>query len=343
MYEEKEYASELSDDPLGELVDTLLQDMTVEEMVAGMFLVTPESLTGVQTVVQARDSTKSAIAQKPVGGIVYSTKNFQSGDQFQKMLANTKGFCEYPLFFAVTAECGADTAFGIADTKKASEITEADQASEAYGVIAQTLAGYGVNMNLAPVSEIVAADGDSSLQGRTFGSDAAAAAPLVSASVQAMQAQGVSAVLQKFPGSGTGKKTLEELKNSEFLIYEAAIRDGVDCIMVSNISSKGVTDSDTPDSLSGVMITELLRGDLGFDGVVITDALDDTAVTEKYTPAEAAVAAIEAGADVLYRPADYDAAYEGVLQAVADGKITQERIYESLVRIYRVKYQNTVL
>ena len=343
VYEEKEYASELSDDPLGELVDTLLQDMTVEEMVAGMFLVTPESLTGVQTVVQARDSTKSAIAQKPVGGIVYSTKNFQSGDQFQKMLANTKGFCEYPLFFAVTAECGADTAFGIADTKKASEITEADQASEAYGVIAQTLAGYGVNMNLAPVSEIVAADGDSSLQGRTFGSDAAAAAPLVSASVQAMQAQGVSAVLQKFPGSGTGKKTLEELKNSEFLIYEAAIRDGVDCIMVSNISSKGVTDSDTPDSLSGVMITELLRGDLGFDGVVITDALDDTAVTEKYTPAEAAVAAIEAGADVLYRPADYDAAYEGVLQAVADGKITQERIYESLVRIYRVKYQNTGL
>lgn len=125
VYEEKEYASELSDDPLGELVDTLLQDMTVEEMVAGMFLVTPESLTGVQTVVQARDSTKSAIAQKPVGGIVYSTKNFQSGDQFQKMLANTKGFCEYPLFFAVTAECGADTAFGIADTKKASEIGRA--------------------------------------------------------------------------------------------------------------------------------------------------------------------------------------------------------------------------
>lgn len=343
VHEEKEYASELSEDPLGELVDTLLQDMTVEEMVAGMFLVTPESLTGVQTVVQAGDSTKNAIAEKPVGGLVYSAKNFQSGEQFQKMLANTKEFCEYPLFFAVTAECGADAAFEIADTKKASEITEADQAAKAYGVIAETLAGYGVNMNLAPVSEIVAADGDSSLQGRTFGSDAAAAAPLVSASVQAMQAQGVSAVLQKFPGSGTGKKTLEELKNSEFLIYEAAIRDGVDCIMVSNVSSKGVTDSDTPDSLSGVMITELLRGDLGFDGVVMTDALDDTAVTEKYTPAEAAVAAIEAGADVLYRPADYDAAYEGVMQAIADGKITKERIYESLVRIYRVKYQNTVL
>lgn len=160
VYEEKEYSSELSDDPLGELVDTLLQEMTVEEMVAGMFLVTPESLTGVQTVVQAGEGTKNAIVQKPVGGLVYSAKNFQSGEQFQKMLANTKGFCEYPLFFAVTAECGADADFGIADTKKASEITGTDQASEAYGVIAETLASYGVNMNFAPVSEIVPDDGD---------------------------------------------------------------------------------------------------------------------------------------------------------------------------------------
>ncbi len=77
--------------------------------------------------------------------------------------------------------------------------------------------------------------------------------------------------------------------------------------------------------------------------MVITDALDDTAVTKKYTPAEAAVAAIEAGADVLYRPSDYEAAYEGVIQAIAEGTISKERIYESLVRIYRVKYQNTVL
>lgn len=343
MYEEKDYSPELSEDPLGELVETLLQDMTIEEMAAGMFLVTPEALTGVQTVVQAGDGTKEAITEKPVGGIIYSAKNFQSKEQFQEMLAKTKDFSKYPLFMAVTAECGAGASFGIADTKKASEITDTDSAREAYGVIGETLASYGVNMNMAPVSELAADDGNSSLQGRTFGSDAAAAAPLVSASVQAMQEKGVSAVLQKFPQAAAGSKSLEELKNSEFLIYEAAIKGGVDCIMISNISSNSAMGGDTPVSLSGVMITEVLRKDLGFDGVVITDALDDTAITQNYTPAEAAAAAIEAGADVLYCPADFDEAYKGVLQAVADGKITKERIHESLVRIYRVKYKNSVL
>ena len=91
-HEEKEYSSELSEDPLGELVDTLLQDMTIEEMVAGMFMVTPEALTGVQTVVQAEEGTKNALAEKPVGGIIYSDKNFKSKEQFQEMLGNTKEF-----------------------------------------------------------------------------------------------------------------------------------------------------------------------------------------------------------------------------------------------------------
>lgn len=341
--EEKDYTPKLSDDPLGELVDKLLQDMSVEEMVAGMFMVTPEALTGVQTVVQAGDGTKDALAEKPVGGIVYSAKNFKSKEQFQEMLENTKGFSKYPLFMAVTAECGTESSFGIADTKKASELTDTDAAGEAYTVVAQTLASYGINMDFAPVAEIVSSDGDSSLQGRTFGSDAAAVAPLVSASVQALQENGVSAVIQKFPGAGTGQKSLEELKNSEFIIYEAAILNGADCIMVSNMGSKGLDASGTPNALSGAVITDVLRGSLGFDGVVITDALDEESITQGYTPAEAAVAAITAGADVLYRTADFDEAYAGVLQAIEDGKITKERIRESLVRIYRVKYQDTVL
>ena len=109
--EEKDYTPKLSDDPLGELVDKLLQDMSVEEMVAGMFMVTPEALTGVQTVVQAGDGTKDALAEKPVGGIVYSAKNFKSKEQFQEMLENTKGFSKYPLFMAVTAECGTESSF----------------------------------------------------------------------------------------------------------------------------------------------------------------------------------------------------------------------------------------
>ncbi|MDE7321439.1 MAG: hypothetical protein K2N73_01695 [Lachnospiraceae bacterium] len=336
------YLPDTVDDPLDELIESLLNDMSTEEMVAGMFMVTPESITGVGTVVKAGDGTKTAITENPVGGIVYSAKNFQSADQFTEMMTNTKGFSQYPIFTAVKAECGDSPGFGIGATAKASELSDADSARQAYGEIASKLAAYGINMNLAPVSETVSEDGDASLQGRTFGSDAAVAAPLVNAAVQSMQEAGVSAVLQKFPGTAAGAKSMEELKNSEFVIYDMAIKGGVDCIMVSHTKATGVTGDDVPSSLSAVMIQDVLRNTLGFSGVVITDYLSDSAVTGSYSPTEAAVAAIQAGADILLDPVDYREAYEGVLQAVADGTITRERIYESLYRIYRVKYKNAL-
>lgn len=336
------YLPDNVDNPLDELIESLLGDMSTEEMVAGMFAVSPESITGVGTVVKAGNGTKTALTENPVGGLVYSAKNFQSADQFTEMLSNTKQFSKYPLFTIVKAECGSSTGFGIDATAKASDLTDTDSVRQAYGSIASKLASYGINMNLAPVSDVVSEDGDASLQGRTFGSDASAAAPLVSAAVQAMQESQVSAVLQKFPGAAAESKSLEELKNSEFVIYSTAIQNGADCIMVSHTKAGGVTGDDTPSSLSSVMIQDVLRNTLGFKGVVITDALNDSAITERYSAGEAAVAAIQAGADILLEPADYQAAYEAVLQAVADGTITKERIHESIYRIYCIKYKNAL-
>lgn len=330
------------DDFFDEMIGSLLENMSTEEMAAGMFMVSPESLTGVGTAVKAGDGTKTALAENPVGGLVYSAKNFQSAEQFTEMLANTKSYSKYTIFTAVKAECGSNTGFGIGATAKASELADTDSAIQAYESIASSLTAYGINMNLAPVADIVAEDGDAALQGRTFGSDAATAAPLVNAAVQTMQQSGVSAALQKFPSATVCTKSLEELKNSEFVIYDMAIKGGVDCIMVSNAKAENVTGDDTPSSLSPVMIQDVLRNTLGFNGVVITDSLNDSVITGSYSSAEAAVAAIQAGADMLLEPADYQEAYEGVLQAVADGTITKERIYESIYRIYRVKYKGAL-
>ncbi len=331
-------------DPIDELVEALINEMSMEQMVAGMFMVSPESLTGVGKVIQAGESTKNAISQNPVGGLIYSAASYQSDEQFSQMLANTMGFSEFPLFLAVSKECGAGDSYGVEATQPASEITDSDSAYEAYSAIAQKLSSYGVNMDFAPVAEVVSEDGDASLQGRTFGSDASAAAPLVNAAVQSMQENEVSAVLQKFPGISdkTGTKSLEELNNSEFIVYSMAIQNGVDCIMVSHVSASGATGEDKPSSLSQAMITDVLRGSLGFDGVVITDRLNDEKITSKYNSAEAAVQAIQAGADILLEPQDYAEAYEGVLQAVEDGTISAERIHESIYRIYRVKYKNVL-
>lgn len=333
QYEEG-YTTSVAEDQLKQLVDSLLGEMTTEEMIAGMFIVSPESITGVETAIQAGEGTQTAVTENPVGGIIYAAKNFKSQDQFTQMLTNTRGFSKYPLFTVVQAECGS-SAFGLEETPKAAKLTDADSVVQAYGSISAKLASYGINMNLAPVTEL-------SSEENAFGTDASVAALLVSASVQAIQSAEISAVLLKFPGKTAETKSLEELKNGEFIVYDAAIKSGVDCIMVSHVKVNGITGDDTPSSLSSVVIQDILRKTLGFDGVVITDSLSDSAVVDNYSSAEAAVAAIQAGADLLLEPAEYQEAYKGVLQAVSDGTITKERIYESLYRIYRVKYKNAL-
>lgn len=340
--------AEAEENPLDELIEALLADMTIEEKVAGMFMVTPESITGVTTAVQAKEGTKTALGENPVGGIIYSEKNYKSDEQFLEMLTNTRSYSKYPVFLAVSKECGNAESFGIAATATAGELTSAESVQEAYRKIGEQLTALGVTMNLAPVADVVSEEGNTALQGRTFGSDAQAAAPLVWVAAEALQETKVSAVLQKFPGegaldeSGVIAKSLEELKNSDFITYQLAIQNGVDGITVSNVKAPALTGDDTPCSLSSVIITDILRGTLGYDGIVLTDHLSDSIVADNYTPAQAAVAAIQAGADMLVTPTDYQAAYEGVLQAIADGTITQERIEESMYRIYRVKYKDAL-
>ena len=107
--------------------------------------------------------------------------------------------------------------------------------------------------------------------------------------------------------------------------------------MVGHISAPAVTGDDTPASLSSVMVTDVLRNQLGFHGVVITDAMNMGAVTATYSSADAAVTAIQAGVDMILMPEDFQSAYQGVMDAVAGGTITEDRINESVARIIKVK------
>lgn len=109
--------------------------------------------------------------------------------------------------------------------------------------------------------------------------------------------------------------------------------------MVGHISVPNITDDDVPSSLSEYMITNVLRGDMGFEGIVITDAMNMGAVTKQYSSAEAAVLAIQAGSDIILMPEDFYSAYNGVLEAVNEGYISVRRIDESVRRILREKWQ----
>lgn len=345
------------DNQFEELINTYVSDTPLEDKIAGLFITTPEALTGVQTVIQAGEGTQEALNEHAVGGLIYFSKNISDKEQLMTMLSNTVSMSKYPIFLAVDEEGGsvsrvANSDIEVIQVGDMADIGAGGDAAMAYeaGV---TIGGYlkelGFNLDFAPVADVLAEAENEVLGNRTFGTDAGICSDMVSNIVEGMQGTGVSSCLKHFPGIGSAEgdthdgkvettRTLDEMRNSDFLPFQAGIAAGVDFVMVSHITASSIDTEELPSSLSKTMITDVLRGELGFDGIVITDALDMGAITDYYTSEEAAVQAITAGADMLLMPEDFEAAYNGLLTAVQDGRISEERIDESLRRIYRIKY-----
>ena len=352
---EEEEPEEPEEDYLGEIVNAYISEMPLEDKVAGLFIVKPEVITGVSTVTRAGDGTREALDKHAVGGLVYSKKNILDKEQLTEMLSNTVSMSRYPIFLGVEEEGGsasqvAASSIEVIQVGDMSAVGEAGDASQAYET-GMTLGNYlkelGFNLDFAPVADV--ADADSSKLGeRVFGADAQAVRDMVSNVVEGIEGVGVSSCLKHFPGIGEAEgdthagrvettRTLDEMRNSEFLPFKAGIEAGADFVMVGHITASAVDEEAVPSSLSKVIMTDVLRNELGFQGVIITDALDVGAITEYYTSEQAAVMAIEAGADMLFMPEDFSAAYDALLTAVQEGTISEERINESLERIYRVK------
>lgn len=349
------------EDALRDMVEESVSGMTLEQKVAGLFFVTPEQLTGVGQAVQAGDGTKEALDQYPVGGLIYFKQNIQSEEQIKEMLANTVSYCPFPIFLGVDEEGGkvarvAD-ALKLDNVGPMSEIGAAGDPSAAYTAnetIGNYLASYGFNVDFAPVADVLTNPDNKVIGDRAFSDDPAVAAQMVASAVQGLQSAGVSACLKHFPGHGdtagdshTGaaetKRSKEEMEAAEFLPFISGIQAGSDMVMVGHITSAALTGEDKiPASLSEDVITGVLRSELGYDGIVITDALDMAAVTDYYSADVAAIMALKAGADMVLMPEDFELAYNGVLNAVKDGTISEERVNDSLKRIYRVKLRDRV-
>lgn len=356
----EETPSEMTDtDYLDQIAESCIAEMPLEDKIAGLFMITPESLTGVDTVIQAGDTTKQKLSEYPVGGLVYFQKNIKSKDQLQEMLAATKNAIYYPVFLAVDEEGGAVSrvaesgiAANVGSQAEIGKICDPAKAEESGVTIGNYLSECGFNVDFAPVADVIS-EGNTTIGDRSFGTDPNVVGSLVAAEVTGLQSTGVSACLKHFPGMGdttedthdgkaVSQKTLDDMRANDFPAFQAGIDAGTDFVMVGHMALPNVIGDETPCSLSDKIINDILRNELGYDGIVITDALDMSAITESYTSEQAAVMAIQAGADMLLMPEDFQAAYDGVLKAVQDGTISEERINESLKRIYRVKYRDRV-
>ena len=341
-------------DYLEEIVNSTIAEMPLEDKVAGLFFITPEALTDTDVVVRAGDTTREKLREHSVGGLIYFSQNIKDAEQLSEMLQNTADWSNYPIFLAVDEEGGsvsrvaeAGLAENVGSMSEIGASGDAALAKEAGASIGAYLSGFGFNLDFAPVADVIT-EGNTVIGDRSFGTDVNLVSPMVAAMVEGLQDNGVNACLKHFPGLGdttedthdglaASEKTLDEFTAQDFPVYQAGIDAGVKFIMVSHLSTPNVVGDNTPASLSSVMITDILRGQLGYQGIVITDAMNMTAITDYYTPEDAAVKALQAGADMILMPEDFQAAYQGVLDAVNNGTLTEERIDESLRRIYRVK------
>lgn len=364
-----------------EAIKAIIDKMTLEQKVAQLFVVSPETLTGVDSVQYAGDMTYQALQDYPVGGIVFAKDNIDSSSQFGTMTDNLQSYSEdisgLPLFLAAAEEGGNASVLGNNDNldeyyensysdddsdyssssansvhsgaPSMSEIGRKDDSTNAYEAgksIGSLMSAYGLNLDLAPVADVLSGN-STGIGDRTFGTDAQTVSDMALEVIRGIQEEDVNAAMKYFPGYGAASSnmsgfpvinsSLDELKKKEFLPYSNAIAQGLDFVMVGHISVPNVTGDDTPASLSEKMISEVLRKDLGFKGIVMTDYLNDKTIVKNYGAADAAVKAIQAGADLLLEPDDLEAAYEGVLKAVKKGDITEDRLDESIYRILRVK------
>ena len=350
--------SDPSPDTADPTLQSLLSQMTLHEKVCQMLVVTPESITGVEAVTAAGDTTKKALQAMPVGGILYSKPNLRSKEQVKTMLQNTQSYSAIPLMFTCDEEGGrVNRLMSTLNTTMIGPMLDyKDQGVEiAYKnacTIASDMSALGFNADMAPVADVWSNPENTVIGDRAYSDDFQQAAVLVASAVEGFHAGGVATALKHFPGHGDTSedshygavfitKTLEEIREKELLPFQAGIQADSDMVMIGHLILSDIDDQPAP--FSHKIVTELLRQELGFDGVIITDGLQMKAMTDFYSDGEIACSAVKAGVDMLLCPANPEEAAAALEDAVKNGDLTESRIEESVLRILKMKKERGMI
>ena len=347
-------------------IGLILQQMTLREKVGQLFIIRPDALDVSQTTEQIEASSADGVTELssamvamldnyPVGGIVMFGKNISTPGQITEFINNLQNAGNTPLFMAVDEEGGLvarlanNAAFDVRKYKSAAAVGESGDTTAAMDMgatIGTYLRRYGFNLDFAPVADVNSDPNNTVIGNRAFSSDANIAANMAKAMAEGLKQQQIIPAFKHFPGHGdtaedshngiaVSYKSKLEMEICEWLPYESLTTR--DCVMVGHIATPEITGNLTPASMSYEIVNGILREQLNFDGVVITDSLEMGAITDEYTAAEAAVSAIKAGCDILLCPDNLQETFEAVIEAVENGTISEERINESVYRILLLK------
>jgi len=333
---------------VAEIVDSL----SLYEKICQMIIVSPDAITGVSGTTVAGEITQAALEKYPVGGFVHFQPNLVSSEQISEFNTIVQEYSRLPLFISVDEEGGRVARLGNglgAHSVRPMLSYEDDGAESAFEnavILSNALKSHGFNTNFAPVADVWSNPANTVIGNRAYSRDFDIAAELVSAAVYGFKENSIICSLKHFPGHGDTRedshhrtayvnKTLDELRDAEFIPFVSGIAAGADMVMMGHLLVPDV--DELPATLSKVLITDVLRNELGFDGVVITDSLAMNAVSRQFSVDFVAVTSINAGVDILLMPVDIDETISALIDAVESGELPPDRIDESVSRIIRLK------
>lgn len=335
-------------------------DLSLEQKVGQMFICGFNALT-------PNEHAKILIEQYQVGGICYFRRNVKTLPQLAELSESLQQLAsdsqKFPLLISIDQEGGMVARIdheGISRIPGNMALGAAGSAEDSYRVAqigARELRSLGVNMNFAPCLDVNNNPRNPVIGVRSFGEDPQAVAALGTAAMKGYQEEGVSATAKHFPGHGDtsvdshlGRASvphdLERLRSVELYPFAQAIQNGVDAIMTAHVSFPAIEPSDLPATLSHAVLTGLLREEMGFEGLIITDCLEMHAISKEYGIPEGAIRAIEAGADcvlVSHNLSEQTAAITAVIEAVRSGRLPVELIDKAVDRILALKQRNAKL
>ena len=351
---------------LSQTVAERLAGMTLREKIGQMFFVRPDALDPAQEqeqiddadadgVTALTDAMSAVLADYPVGGVVMFGKNITDPQQLADFTGQLHAAMDTPLLVGIDEEGGAvarlasHPAFDLPRYESAAVAAEggAQAVRQMYAEIGGYLDSYGVDLDFAPDADVNTNPDNPVIGTRAFSSDPQTAAEMVAAAVEGFADTGVLCCVKHYPGHGdtaedshkslaVTHKTWQELAACELLPFRAGIEAGADLVMAGHIAAPQVTGGDMPASLSPQLMG-MLRSELGYTGAIVTDSLAMEGVTGLYSAGEAAVLAVQAGADILLMPAGLAQAFDAVAAAVEDGTIPESRIDESAARVLALK------
>lgn len=334
------------DDPIQLLLDSL----TTEEKVGQLLLA------GIEGTVPGEDAAY-AIEECRVGSIILFRRNVETCAQAAALVSALRAMngSHVPLLIASDEEGGVVSRMPAEVTDLPSAYTYGKTGDEALCIrlgqaLAAQCAAIGVNCDFAPVADVWSNPDNTVIGKRAYGTDPDTVSLLMPRVAEGLTQYGVIPVVKHFPGHGDTAvdshydlpvvtKTLEELEAVELKPFRSAIRSGVPAVMVAHLLVREL-DADLPATLSPAVVNGLLRTELEFEGVVFTDDLTMGAISNSYGLGEAAVLAVEAGCDVLlvcHGTDNLRTAREALLEAVASGRISTQRLDESVYRILTLK------